>query len=75
VQIFCKFQVTIILALLAFFGSTRSSRRKKMLAVILSVSYVGFAYANLVAIKDVTNARNITKQIDQELGSSGKRWC
>ena len=66
VQTFWNFQVTIILALLAFFGSIRSSRRKHLLlAVILSFAYVAFAYVNIAAIKDVTNARNITKQLIQ----------
>jgi hypothetical protein len=62
VQTFWNFQVTIILALLAFFGTT-TSRNKRLLAAILSFGYVVFAIVNLIAITQVTRVRGVTKDL------------
>jgi hypothetical protein len=56
-QTFWSFYVTIILGLLAFFGSLKPSRQKRSLAIALSIAFIAFASVNLAGIEEVTAAR------------------
>lgn len=56
-QTYWAFYTTIVLALLAFFGSIKPSRQKLLIAVVLSLSFISFAAVNLDALRSVTKAR------------------
>jgi hypothetical protein len=62
-QTYWNFYMTIILALLAFFGSMKAINPKKLIAAILSFSFVAFAAVNLSAIIDVTKARHAVQSV------------
>src|SRR5437763_11023455 len=57
-QTFWGLYITIALGLLAFIGSVKVSRKKRMfLACILSAGFTGFAFVNAYALRDVTLER------------------
>ena len=53
-QSFWGFYITVSLGLIAFFGS---SRRTSLLAVLMSVGFVGFATVNLSGMTDIAGQR------------------
>jgi hypothetical protein len=59
VQTFWNFQVTIILALLAFFGTTTITNKKLLLAGVLSFAYLLLACVNAIAVAEVTKVRGL----------------
>jgi hypothetical protein len=62
-QTFWTFYVTIILGLLAFFGSTKLPRKPYGITFILSLAFCMFAFVNLQALRGVTRQRNVTKDL------------
>jgi len=62
-QTYWNFYITIILALLAFFGSMKAVTPKRLIAGILSFCFVVFAGVNLDALIDATNARRAVQSL------------
>lgn len=62
-QTYWSFYISIVLALLAFFGSLKRSRHNLLLTVFLSISFIVCAAMNLSALWDVTEARLAVKQL------------
>jgi len=56
-QVLWSFGLTVILGLLAFFGSIKPSPRTTRVAAILSLTFVGLAYVNLTGLLSVTRQR------------------
>jgi hypothetical protein len=56
-QIYWSFYTTVVLALLAFFGSARPSVRTKRLAILVTIAFVSVSLANLEALCDVSRQR------------------
>ena len=54
--------ITIVLALLAFYGSKDTSAGIGR-SVLITMAFVGFAVVNLDALKDVTTTRNRTRDL------------
>ena len=71
VQTFWNFQVTIILALLAFFGTTTMTSKKLVLAGVLSFAYLVFACVNVIAVAEVTKVRGVTKGLIDQWSNPG----
>jgi H+/gluconate symporter-like permease len=65
-QTFWGFYITIVLGLLAFFGTAKPSPKKILLAGILSLGFIGFAVVNQDALHDVTHARVVTQRLIAE---------
>jgi hypothetical protein len=59
-QTYWAFYSTGVLGLLAFFGN---KQRERAIAIILSVAFVGFAIANLDALRSVTRQRVALQQV------------
>jgi hypothetical protein len=62
-QTFWGFYITIVLGLLAVFGTIKPSRKKIFLAAIVTVGFIGFALVNQDALHDVTQTRTVTQQL------------
>lgn len=55
--------ITIALGLLAVFASLKPSSRKTLLAVVLSLGFMAFAYENYDALYDIARARIATRDL------------
>jgi hypothetical protein len=62
-QTYWSFYTTMGLALLAYFGGMKTSPQKYLIAVVLSLSFVSFAVVNLDALRAVTKARVICRDL------------
>jgi hypothetical protein len=56
-QNYWAFYATLVLALLAFFASTKSEQRTVTLAAIITIAFLAVSVANLEAVLDVTRQR------------------
>jgi hypothetical protein len=56
-QTYWAFYTSMVLALLAFFGSMKPTRQKLLIGIVLSISFASFAVVNLDALKAATKAR------------------
>lgn len=58
IQTFWNFLLTVGFALIAFFGSLKAPlTRRRLLAIIFTVAYLGFAGVNIAGILEITKAR------------------
>jgi hypothetical protein len=57
------FYITVVLGLLAYFGTAKQSRQKIMLAVVVSFGFVGFAVVNGNALSIVAHELIVTRQL------------
>ena len=62
-QTYWGFYITIVIGLLAFFGTIKASPQKRILAILVSIGFAGFAYVNGDAIRDVVKTRSVTQQL------------
>ena len=62
-QTYWSFYTTMGGALLAYFGGMKPSANKYLIAVVLSISFVSFAAVNLDALRAVTKARVICRDL------------
>jgi hypothetical protein len=65
-QTYWNFYITVILALIAFFGSAKPSAKTKYLAGILTLAFIMFAVVNYDALNDVTRQRITAKALIEE---------
>ncbi|HEV2706905.1 MAG TPA: hypothetical protein VGV59_13330 [Pyrinomonadaceae bacterium] len=65
-QTYWNFYITIILALVAFFGSAKPSPKIKYLAGILTLAFILFAVVNHNALNEVTRQRIAAKALIEE---------
>lgn len=65
-QTYWNFYITIILALVAFFGSAKPSPKTKFLAITLSLAFIAFAFVNHSALVEVTEQRRAAKALMEE---------
>jgi hypothetical protein len=61
VQTLWNLYITVVVGLLALFGAIKQSRQKVILAGIVSLGFLAFAYVNEDALQDVTHARRVTQ--------------
>jgi len=52
-----SFYATLVLGLLAFFGSAQRGSRGTLVALLVSVGFIAVSYANLEGLTDVTRQR------------------
>jgi hypothetical protein len=57
------FYITVVFGLLAYFGTAARSQQKTLLAVIVSLGFLGFAYVNKAAILETAKARYATANL------------
>ena len=62
-QTYWGFYTTMALALLAYFGGMKPSPQKFLIAVVLSLSFISFAVVNLDALRAVTKARIVCRDL------------
>ena len=55
--------ITIVLGLLAVFATMKRSSRKTLLAMVLSLGFMAFAYENYDALYDIARARIATRNL------------
>jgi hypothetical protein len=62
-QTYWSFYTTMALALLAYFGGMKSSPQKFLIAIVLSLSFISFTVVNLDALRAVTKARIVCRDL------------
>jgi hypothetical protein len=71
-QTFWAFYATVVLGVLAFFGSARSGSRPKVVATLVTVGFLAVSIANLEALLDVSRQRlELQGLLVQLAGSDG----
>lgn len=60
------FYITVVLGLLAYFGTASLPQKKFMFATIIAIGFIGFAYTNEKAIMEVATARLATATLIRE---------
>ncbi|WP_293367483.1 hypothetical protein [Nevskia sp.] len=69
-QTYWNFYVTIVLALIAFFGTVKPSEKLTRVAALITAAYIVFAIVNLDALLDVTRQRLVLQAIiTEQLGA------
>jgi hypothetical protein len=62
-QTLWDFYISVILALLGYFGATKSTGQMRLIAVVLSTAFVAFAGFNCDAIREVLQQRLAVKYL------------
>jgi hypothetical protein len=62
-QTYWNFYVTMALALLAFFATSKAGKQLRMVAFVLTVGFAAFAVVNYAALRNVTEERLATAAI------------
>jgi len=65
-QMYWNFYITIVLALLAFFGTVKISSKMKLITGILILAFIGFALVNLGALREVDQQRIDAKTLIEQ---------